>query len=197
MKLVLAMMTLLSSFLFSTHALAEDISLIQGLYRSQDIDDGVSSSEITLGARYGLLTEDRKQWFVQASLTQTSYSGDNAPEGTQSISLGGGRKYFFSRLHKRLIPYLSWVALINSTEPDAVTEVFGIFYSGQFGLRLALSKAFHIELESQFFQSELTSTTEVTNADGSKTKTSRTELFIDSVGSFDSTLVSLVYRFDE
>ena len=173
---------------------AEEVSLVSGFYRSSEVDGGIGQSEISLGGRYGLDPEDKGFWFFQGSITQTSYSGDNAPDSGSGFRIGGGKRYLQPKLSKRLTPYLAWVVEIASDkqgDQNQQTESTGVFYSGQVGLRLLLSGDFFVDLEAILFQSALTATTKVTDNNGNEVETSRTELYVDSFSSFNDVVVSL------
>jgi hypothetical protein len=175
---------------FASTLKAEEVSFVQGFYKSNEVDGGTESQQISLGGRYGLDPKDDVYWFAQGSLTQTSYSGPNAPDGGLGISLGGGQRYIMPRFSSRFVPYFSWLAEFRNTKAGQ-TETNGIFYSGQAGLRLLYSPKFFVDLEATIFSSALTSTEETSNGAGGQTKTTKTELFIDSFGSINDMVVSM------
>ncbi|MFK7823076.1 MAG: hypothetical protein AB8G05_02905 [Oligoflexales bacterium] len=184
-------------FTFSFSAMADDLSLLSGVYRSSEIDGGISETETSIGARYGLKIFSKAQWFVQARLTSTSYSGDNAPDGASGFEVGGGQKYFYRSFSSRIVPYLSWLGLFSSaSSANATTETStqGIFYGGQVGLKFVFDKSFFVDFESSLFLSALNSTSTVKNiGTGDEVKTTRTELYVDTIGEVQNMVVSLGY----
>ena len=157
----------------------------------------IGETETSIGARYGLKVASKAQWFVQARLTSTSYSGDNAPDGGSGFELGGGQKYFYRSFHSRITPYLSWLALFSNSKSataTAETTTQGIFYGGQLGMRFVFDKSIFVEFESSVFLSALNSSTTVKNtATGDEVKTTRTDLYIDTIGELQNMIVSLGY----
>ena len=188
---------LIVALFYSIPALSEDISVVSGVYRSSAVDGGISETETSIGLRYGLKVVSKSQWFVQAKLSSTSYSGDNAPDGGSGFQVGGGQKYFYRSFSNRITPYLYWLALfINDNTASNTTETSsqGIFYGGHAGIKFNFDKSIFVEFGSTLFFSALNSTVTVKNsATGDEVKTTRTELYVSSIGDIQSMTISLGY----
>ena len=195
--MVLIKLFLTSILILSFSAKADDLSLLSGVYRSTSVDGGIGETETSIGARYGLKIANKVQWFAQARLTSTSYSGDNAPDGGSGFEVGGGQKYFYRSFSSRITPYLSWLALFsNASNTTGATETTtqGIFYGGQAGMKFVLDRSFFVDFEASFFLSALNSTTTVKNTGtDEEVKTTRMELYADTIGEVQNMVVSLGY----
>lgn len=183
---------LLIAGLWGSQAMATEISLLRGLYKTEKVDGGLEATTIHFGGRYGLPEDGRGFWFGQLYYAQTSYSGNPAPDSDSTLRVGGGRRYTYEGFTNRIEPYISWLAEIRQ-ESQGSTDISGLFYSGYVGLRLRISPKFFVDLESTLFESALTATVETDNA-GNKTKTTRTELDAATVGSFANVAVSVGMR---
>ncbi len=82
---------------FANLSFAKELSLMSGFYRGQDGDGQPTKREISIGSRFGFDIVERTMWYLQARVTSTSYSGDNAPDGSTGLLLGGG-PYFFPQV---------------------------------------------------------------------------------------------------
>ena len=162
---------------------------MSGLYRSSSEDQGNDSTEISAGGRYALKVQNASQWFGQAQIVSTSFKGDNAPDDQTVLQVGGGKRYYFKRFSPRFIPYLSWLALLSSSDQGENKQT-GVFYSGIFGVRIPLSPKFFVNFETNLFTSALTATEETGTGETSN-KTTRTELYIDSVGGINDSVFSV------
>jgi hypothetical protein len=188
---------------FANLGFAKELSLMSGFYRGQDGDGQPTKREISLGSRFGFDIADRKMWYLQARLTSTSFSGDNAPDGSTGILLGGGQYYFLKTFDKGIHSYLAWLGYFmnESNSPAAGTEIEtnGLFYAGSAGFRFDFTKSFILDIEVQFFNSGLTTKSTTTNTAGgvsTETSTKRTELFAQSfAGGTNSMLFNLGYQF--
>jgi hypothetical protein len=188
---------------FANFGFAKELSLMSGFYRGQDGDGQATKRELSIGSRYGFDIVDRSMWYLQARLTSTSYSGDNAPDGSTGLLLGGGRYHFLKSFDRGIHTYLAWLAyfLNEKDSPGAGTEIEtnGLFYAGSAGFRFDLTKSIILDMEVQFFNSGLTSkSTTTTTAGGvsSKASTKKTELFAQSFASgTNSLLFNLGYQF--
>ncbi len=175
----------------SGHVYAEEISLVSGFYRSQDNTPGFKESKISLGGRYGfVMNEERRFWFIDAGVTSTSYSGDDAPKGGSGILLGGGQQYFFRNFGKAIHTFLAWSAGIKSdSSADKIekTDTTALYYAGDAGFRFDYSKTFFMDIEAQLFESALNRTIKVTpNAGGDGRETKVTELQVASFNGANS-----------
>ncbi len=170
----------------SQSAFSGELSLLSGFYRSISDDNNQDSTELSVGGRYGLAVIKNQQWTIQTRIIQTK-SDSNADQTT--ITAGVGKRYLFKKLSSRLIPYLSWLASISQTSGDDSTNS-GLYYSGQFGLRISLNSSFFVDLENNLFTSALTATTK----DNADNKTQTTELYISSFAGFSTTIISVGYK---
>jgi hypothetical protein len=188
---------------FANLGFAKELSLLSGFYRGQDGDGQPTKREISIGSRFGFDIVDRSMWYLQGRLTSTSYSGDNAPDGSTGLLFGGGRYHFLKTFEKGIHAYLAWLAYFMNEKdaPNAGTEIEtnGLFYAGSAGFRFDFTKSIIFDMEVQFFNSGLTSkTTTTTTAGGvsSETSTKRTELFAQSfAGGTNSLLFNLGWQF--
>lgn len=176
----------------SVPAFADELSLLSGVFRSQEDDPGFKRQEISLGGRYGfeMAPEARDNWFIEARLASVSYSGDNPPDDSTDITVGGGQVYYFRKFGKGIRSFLSWFAGINKASEAAVgtkTETTGLVYSGNAGFRFDFSKSIFVDVEAILFTSALQETRKTTTtATGVETETKRTELFADTFSGSDS-----------
>lgn len=194
---------------FHSHtSFADDLSLISGIYKSEDVDNGVESSELSVGGRY-VMNQNPDYYdlafYAQGSMAIKSYSGTNSPSNSTDITLEGGARYYFRPITETLIPYGSaGIGLMNKTvvtDSDSTKtetrEYNGIIYNASFGLHLTLDDNFFIEFETQLFQSNLfmnEKEEQITTVNGNTTTTktderSKTELFGDTQGAFNSTTI--------
>lgn len=174
--------------LVSSLASANEISLMQGLYKSAKVKNGGGSSEITIGARYGLNEQNKTAYFGEGLITSRSYSGTGAPSGSTSMEIGGGMYYFLPKIGDRFIPYLTAKAsfknnkTIDATFTTETTES-GLFYGADFGIRFRANDRYFINFETEMFESALSASTKNKNlATNAETETTRTELYADSTG---------------
>lgn len=196
-------MSVLFLLVFAQLGFAKEVSLMSGFYRGQDGDGQPTKREISIGSRFGFDIVERSMWYVQARITSTSYSGDNAPDGSTGLLLGGGQYYFLKSFDKGIHSYLAWLGYFSNEKdsPNVGTEIEtnGLFYAGSAGFRFDFTKAIIMDLEVQFFNSGLTSkTTTTTTAGGVSTETStkKTELYAQSfAGGTNSLLFNLGYQF--
>lgn len=188
---------------FANLGFAKELSLMSGFYRGQDGDGQPTKREISIGSRFGFDIVDRSMWYAQARITSTSYSGDNAPDGSTGLLLGGGQYYFLKSFEKGIHSYLAWLGYFMNEKdsPNVGTEIEsnGLFYAGSAGFRFDFTKSIILDMEVQFFNSGLTSkTTTTTTAGGvsSETSTKKTELYAQSfTGGTNSLLFNLGYQF--
>lgn len=188
---------------FADLGFAKEVSLMSGFYRGQEGDGQPTKREISIGSRYGFDIVDRSMWFVQARVTSTSYSGDNAPDGSTGLLLGGGQYYFLKSFDKGIHSYVSWLGYFMNEKdsPSAATEIEtnGLFYAASAGFRFDFTKAVVMDIEVQFFNSGLTAKTTTTTTTGGVTTESeqkQTELFAQSfTGGTDSVIFNLGYQF--
>ncbi len=192
----------LGVFFVSSTALAANLSLVSGFYKKSEPDAGFGTSQVSLGARLGFGASQNKQWYGEARFGSVSYSGDGAPDGSTTISIGGGQYYFLRSFGSGVRSYLSWLVgyLNEESELNATskTKSSGLFYGGNAGFRFDLSSSFFFDLNANLFESALmaTDTTEVTaGGTSSKSETKRTELYMDSFGGVDDLTFSVGIEF--
>ncbi len=211
--------TLIAGFgIAAMPAQAADLSLISGLYQSEDKkvegEDSGSKSVIEVGSRYGdKFDGEMIEWFGQGSLILKSYdagANDVSPSNSTSLRIGGGLRNYFDPLTENVAPF---VHLLGEYRADkngeftnsgyTETEASGLYYSGAIGLRMGLDGQFFVDFETNLFESALRATEETTvvtiAADGSETKTesesSKTEIYGDSSGALATMGISLGMRF--
>lgn len=186
---------------FSNIGFAKELSLLSGFYRGQEGDGQPTKREISVGSRFGFDITDRTMWYLQARVSSTSYSGDNAPDGSTGLLLGGGQYYFLKSFEKGLHSYLSWLGYFqndkDSPAADTQIETSGLFYAASAGFRFDFTKDIILDIEVQFFNSGLTSkTTTTTGTPAAKTSTKKTEIFAQSFANgTDSLLFNLGFQF--
>src|SRR3954468_13710252 len=95
---------------FANLGFATEVTLMSGLYRGGAGVGQPTKREMSVGSRFGFDIVDRTMWYLQARVTSTSYSGDNAPDSTTGLRLGGGHYYFLKSFDKGVHCYLSWLA---------------------------------------------------------------------------------------
>jgi len=196
---------------YSVLSHASEASLVHGLYRKSKVEDGLSKSEITLGARYAQQFSQSMFWFAQGGLSIKSYSsgGDITPDSTNDISTFGGIRMYFDRINETFTPYGmvsgGFQTISDASQPVAntinETKESGLYYGAAIGLRMNLSKAFFLDLEAPLFNSALSAerkTTNTTQVGSAKTettsKTTRQELYLDSSGAFGDLILSFGMR---
>jgi hypothetical protein len=195
----------LSVFLsWSISASGAEISLLSGVYQSETTKvNGAKSLEtdtISLGGRYGDFIDLRQAWFMEALVSFQQYEAPtNAPDNSNNLTIGGGYRYYISRISESLIPYGAVSGRYrNFTEVEGdgrtTLETSGVFYGAGIGMRMNFESQFFIDFEVPFFESALigTSTRKTRNADGTETKeeSTRMDLFVDTAGTFQSIQVA-------
>ena len=195
----------------SIGAMADEVSLVQGLYQKSKVKDRLSTSVISFGARYAKQFSSNMFWYADGMLGIKNYSsaGELTPDNKNDLKLGGGVRMYLEAFSNRLTPYVSggasYQSISSATQNNAnsmtESEDSGIFYGASVGIRFSLSKDFFLDLEAPLFTSALNadrkSTT--TNRVGgvnqeSKSSENRQELFIDSKSAFSSLEISLGMR---
>ncbi len=198
-------------------AQAAEVSVISGLYKSEDNkvagNDAGGKSEISAGGRYSDQLDPKMFWFGQGLLTMRSYdapSGGEAPSDSTSLSLGGGVRYYFTKLGESVSPFAYALGEYRSNKEASQTgssftenEENGLYYGGFFGIRLSLDANFFVDFETPLFDSALfaTETSETTTTDAttgkpttSKDEKKKTELYVASTGALNSMRVALGMR---
>jgi hypothetical protein len=201
----------------ATAASAAEVSFVSGLYKSEETEiadnDAGKITTIGAGGRFSDQLDARMYWFGQGVLTMRSYDkGDNedAPSDSTSLALGGGVRYYFTKLAESVAPFAYGLGQYKSEKTASGTgsgftesEDNGLFYGASFGIRLSLDTDFFVDFESQLFESALFATrkTEHTSYDagtGKKTttkdETKRTELWVQSSGPFENMIIALGMR---
>jgi hypothetical protein len=205
-KLFARAAALVSLLLISTPSLlADEISIVKGLYRNRDIKDSYETSDFSLGARY-LLTPPRGQdfaLFFEGELGAISYDGPGAPSDKTSFALLGGVRKYLTALGETVLPYAAMEAgYINNHSVNEATgarvELSGLIYKGAVGLQLVSKDGFFIDLETTLFTSHLFTTEKSKLGSGAtqvETEVTRKELYVNTQGDFNSTKVGLGYKF--
>ncbi len=201
----------------ATQAQAAEVSLISGLYKKEDNkvggNDAGGRSEISAGGRYSDQLDAKMFWFGQGLLTMRSYDDGGAGDGpsdSTSLNLGGGVRYYFTKLAESVSPFAYGVGEYRSDKDASQTgssftetEENGLYYGGFFGIRLSLDANFFVDFETPLFDSALfaTETSETTSFDpttGAKTTSKdekkKTELYVASTGALTSMKVALGMR---
>jgi hypothetical protein len=212
--LTLSLLTV-STLLASSLASAAEVSLVSGLYKSEETEiadnDAGKITTIGAGGRFSDQLDSRMYWFGQGMLTMRSYDkGDNedAPSDSTSLALGGGGRYYSTKLAESVSPFAYGLGQYKSDKTASgtgsgftETEDNGLFYGASFGIRLSLDTDFFVDFESELFESALFATrkTETTSyATGtkvtSKDETKRTELWVQSSGPFENMIIALGMR---
>jgi len=211
---VYSMLILASGFVPSRSALAADVAMVSGLFKTESAKiDGTNAggkTEISAGARYHEDMGSNMAWFGHGGLSLKSYkapSGGESPDNSTGIALGGGVRWYFSPFSTSAVPF---AAAMGSYENDkdvdyqgssggfSETESSGLYYAGSGGVRIGMDSRFWVELETMIFKSALYATEKrqsygVVNGQfqaGSKTQTTKTELFAETYAPLTSTLVS-------
>jgi hypothetical protein len=206
----------LALFASASAAQAAEVSFISGLYKTEENKSDNANlgkkNEISVGGRFSDQFSPRAYWFGQARLSLKSYSkGDQpaAPDDSTSIALGGGVRYYFRKLSENVSPFAYGLGEVRNEKDGEFdttvreTETNGLYYSGHVGVRLSVDTDFFIDLETSAFDSALFATeketTTTTDATGAKKETTvkhkRTELYADTAGAFNETVVAIGMRF--
>lgn len=207
-----------ATFLIGTNAIAAEISVISGLYRTSEEKSGGKSagkeSTINAGGRYADELGPRTFWFGEGDLTLKSYSagaGGSSPSNSTGLRAAGGVRYYFDKLSEAVSPYAYGRGTFkNETSVERLggasyteAETNGLFYSGHLGVRFNLQAEYFFEVESELFESALFATTKsttfVTDATTgtvtkSESETNRTEIYAYTTGSFGNMLVAFGMR---
>lgn len=187
----LQLFALLMLLPFTSNVYADEVSLLSGFYDSQDNDPGFKRSTISLGGRYGLDMdlEGKYFWFIDAGFSSTSYSGENAPDGSTGFNGGAGQKYFFKNFGKSIHTFLAWAAGYRSESSEDNTrelESSGLYYRGHAGFRFDFTKSIFFDIDVRFFDSYLVGEVESTNSGtGAKQTTKSTQLRVDTISGTD------------
>jgi hypothetical protein len=196
---------------------AAELSFVSGLYRAEKDKVGGASagkkSTIDVGGRFGDQLDQRWAWLAQGLLSLKSYgsgASGESPSDSTSLSAGGGLRYSFTKLGEAITPFALGLAEYRNDKDAEIqangdfdeTETSGLFYGAHAGLRIDLDKDFFLDLETELFESALfatakTESTTFTTAGKvtTKSETTRTELYANTAGAFDSTLVALGLKF--
>lgn len=211
-----AMVAALGLFVVAESASAAEVSLISGVYRSESDkvagDDAGGQSEISAGGRFSDQMDSHMFWFGQGQLAMRSYDkgkADDGPSDSTSLSLGGGVRYYFTKLAETVSPFAYGLGEFRSNKTASQTgsdftenEENGLYYGGYFGIRLSLGTDFFVDFETPLFDSALfgTETSERTSYDATGKKTTskdekkKTELYVGSTGALNSMQVALGMR---
>ncbi len=188
-------LALLASVATSGLAFADEISLVSGFYRSTDNDPGYKTQTIDIGGRwgFGVAGENRHFWFLDLGLSNSSYSGDGAPDGSSGFQIGAGQKWFFTNLSSSIHTYLAWAAGYKQDTVNGIgtkDETSGLYYAGDAGFQFDFSKRIFFTAEAELFNSMLTGNHKVTTTSATgtstETKTSTTELHASTFSGADS-----------
>ena len=181
--------------------LADEISLVKGVYTSQKVKKGYDTSTIGAGLRY-LITPPKGQdfaLFIEGNLGLISYNGTGAPSNETSIDLFAGVRKYLGNITETIQPYAAvYGGYANDFTDDAVTgthtELSGLIYKGAVGLQVTSHDGFFIDLETLLFTSNLFSTEKSTTG-GVNREVTRTDLYVKTTGSFNTTTVGLGLKF--
>ncbi len=205
----------LLGLLFSVSALAAELSLVSGFYRTESTESGGQDTGkktvMDLGARFGEVVEGPLYWFGEGGISLKSYSrgaASVAPDSSTGLAVGGGLRYYFEKLSESWSPYGLAFGKVQSVK-DATysssgfteTDKNGLYYGAHFGIRLSLQKEFFIDFETPLFESALFATEkeDVTTYGSPNTKSELTkkksELYVNSTGAFENVQVALGMRF--
>ncbi len=186
---------------FAANAQAAELSALSGLYKSNKVKNGLETTNISLGARYGAEVVDGKSWFADVNVNNTSYKvkAGKAPDADSIYSLGGGMAYWMKSLSSdNFTPYLAIAAHLESGKytnaAGAQVETTGVSYQSDVGVRINTSDKCFINLETNLFKSYLTKTDKektTTAAGTTTTETTSMELFGDTNGAFATMTVGL------
>ncbi len=197
--------------LLATSAQSAEVSIIQGVYQSENTkvngNKALETDVISAGGRYGDFIDVDQAWFAQAGIAIRQYDApQNAPDNSNDIAIGGGFRQYFERISETMIPYGVVGGEFRSTEEvEAGTNSFvtversGLFYNAGIGMRLGFGTDFFVDFEVPFFESALmgTETRKTTDAQGNETKTetSSLDLYIDTDGVFNEIEVAFGMKF--
>jgi hypothetical protein len=200
-----------------TPALAADLSMLTGLYKTESNktggDESGSKDTIEFGSRYGdKFDGEMVEWFGQGSMILRSYdAGENdlSPSNSTSLRLGGGIRSYFDPLTENVAPFAYILGEYRADKDGTFqsngyteTEASGLYYSAAIGMRMGLDGTFFVDFETNLFESALRATEEsttVTEVGGVETttesETTKTELYGDSSASLATMGISLGMRF--
>lgn len=196
-------------------AQAAEVSLVSGLYRTESNESGGvdagKKTTIDAGGRWSDQLDSQMFWFGQGMLTMRSYDkGDlaEAPSSSTSLSLGGGVRYYFTKLSESISPFAYGIGQYKSEEDGELGtgvehETNGLFYGASFGIRLSLGTDFFVDLETPLFESALFATTKTTTPTTSGTpptttnvesESKKTELYVNTTGALSSVVIAMGMR---
>lgn len=188
-------------------AQAAEISLLSGLYQSEESESGGANAggktTISAGGRFSEQLDGNLFWFAQGGLILRSFKEDaagNAPSNSTSLNAGGGMRYYFAKLSENVSPFAYGMGEFKSDKDGmgaTETEKNGLYYSAAFGIRLGLGTDFFVDFEVPLFESALFATeTETTTTAAGKTEneTKKTELYVNTTGGLMSCQVALGMR---
>lgn len=175
-----AFVTAVCSVMMAGSSYAGELSLLNGLYRSQANDAGFDVSQIQLGGRYLTGLNNKMDIYFQGDLQIVNFSGNNAPDGVSGMGLEVGVRHNLDNFSGRIIPYISGGVGLELGKPkdnnfNPVTERTGITYNGKIGFKTRLGGQFFVDLETALFNSDLFVTEKTGNAE-----VKRTDIFVSS-----------------
>ena len=196
-KLLFGWIAPLTFLAASTAVFADEVSLVKGFYRSQNVKDSYDTSIISGGARY-LLTPPKGQdfaLFFEGSLALNSYSGTGAPSNDTSIDIFAGVRKYLTNIGESVQPYVAvYGGYANENSGDSRTgthvAISGLVYKGAVGLKLSSHDGFFIDLETSLFNSSLFATEKRTTGN-TEIDITHKDLYIDTAGAFNTTTIGL------
>ena len=181
-------------------AFPAEISLISGFYRGAKIENSFEKSEISAGARYSDLFEGHLHYFAESTIDIKTYrsKGGRAPKNRLDLRIVGGGRYYLDPFTARMTPYCSGnMALIDESDVSensggilTETRRFGLYYGTQIGLRFSLTLEYFMDIEAPLFQSALFAKERVSFG-ATSIETTKTDLYLDTSGSFENINIAL------
>lgn len=198
-----------------SQALAADISLVSGFYKSESSkSEGKSLGSSSLFGFAGRFHDDLSEnlsWYGIGGLQLASYSaadGRKSPDNSVSLTVGGGIRHYFKPFGAGVVPYASGGGRVANDRSakfttSGYTEIndSGLRYEAAIGVRAGLDESFFAELELPLFDNALFGVRkEVTVVEGppvteTKKETTYNQLWVDSSGQLLEARIALGYKF--
>ncbi|MGE0172798.1 MAG: hypothetical protein AB7T49_08435 [Oligoflexales bacterium] len=210
-KKILQLAFCLATGFATTSASADELSLVSGLFQSHKEKNEVTeehvgtSNKVSLGGRYGIPRDDLIH-FVGVNISVTTFDSSDEkldPANATSFEASYGLRRMFASSSESLWPFLGVsLSAKSGTEGDFMsggfrkTQVAGLFYGLEAGLRTVFGKTYFLDITSHIFQSSLFSTSKETlySKDGetiANTETTEVQLFADTTGSINDIALGL------
>ena len=201
------------SMTITSLATADEISLVQGVFKNRASPGGFRESTLSAGGRYSQPWDDNIFWYGEAQLGFRTYSGGGelTPSDSTSIKVGGGARYYFDHYSDRVIPFaMGRVHLARLRDAESgrgfqgLTErtETGIFYGSDLGVRFSLNDDFFVDIETEVFTSALYSkeSNEISRVsqrgirESKNARGSRSELAFNTSNAFTSMILVIGMR---